>query len=63
MSLLPALDQNEESIVVTQAIGHWLYVLLPHHIAPPLHLRVTPPRLQLLPVGSPRIPRSHAHAA
>ena len=43
MSLLPALDQNEESIVVTQAIGHWLYVLLLHPIAPPLHLRVTPP--------------------
>ena len=26
MSLLPQLDQNEESLVITQAVGHWLCV-------------------------------------
>lgn len=26
MALMPDLDRNEEHIVVTQAIGHWLYV-------------------------------------
>jgi hypothetical protein len=31
MSLLPALDHNEESLVITQAVGHWLYVHYKRH--------------------------------
>jgi hypothetical protein len=27
MALLPELDRNDESLVVTQALGHWLCVL------------------------------------
>jgi len=30
MSLLPALDHNEESLVISQAVGHWLFYRLVH---------------------------------
>ena len=30
MSLMPQLDQNDESLVMTQAVGHWLYYRLVH---------------------------------
>ncbi len=42
MSLLPALDQNEESIVVTQALGHWLCVLPRSPSAPASPLNLPP---------------------